>query len=497
MAEYFIPREEAEEGLLSFAAYLAERIRSSDGRAEAMAAVVPLYLRHDDVDLAAELANTVDDPYTRDRLLTAVAEKCSDLDDDDYAMQLADSIDEPGLRSEAVERVALKKAHKGELDKAREFAARVEHPEFIYAAIAVREAASGDNRWNQTLDAIEFPNAKVQALLEIAYASIKAEDTEKVGRCLEEAGASAEAIEHDIERIKALVETGNLAVEADRKDLAIQFFDLVKTNAERLDNMHRDSLLAAAALGFLHSGSLDLAERTLDFVTDKTQIATVLLGYAREYGRKGEVEESFEALDEAYQILRSQKETETRSAQARFALMATIAAQFAGFGKSERAIEIASTIDDETQKINALTQIAAILTERNEDEHARHALRAIPDDANRAFALIAMSDQKVRNGEAEAAIALLDEAHHMVDTVPQLSSRSSAYNEIAGRYAGAGEAERANAALALNLETVSEIRDESRRVTALCEAAELCANHRSVFGEDERHFVAPVLRRPV
>ena len=40
-------------------------------------AVVPRYLANGDVDLAAELANTVDDPFTRDRLLIHVAEKCA------------------------------------------------------------------------------------------------------------------------------------------------------------------------------------------------------------------------------------------------------------------------------------------------------------------------------------------------------------------------------------------------------------------------------------
>ena len=85
--------------------------------------------------------------------------------------------------------------------------------------------------------------------------------------------------------VRALIETGNMAVKADRKDLAIRFFDAAKANAEQLDSMHRDSLLAASAIGLLHAGSIDLAERALDLVADKTQIATVLLAYAREYWR--------------------------------------------------------------------------------------------------------------------------------------------------------------------------------------------------------------------
>src|SRR5687767_12271355 len=98
-SEHFISRQDAESDLLACAGYLAERITSVDGHAQAISTVVPQYTAKGNVDLAAELANTVDDPYTRDRLLTAVAEKCAELEDDEYALQLADSVEEPGLRS--------------------------------------------------------------------------------------------------------------------------------------------------------------------------------------------------------------------------------------------------------------------------------------------------------------------------------------------------------------------------------------------------------------
>jgi hypothetical protein len=76
-----------------------------------------------------------------------------------------------------------------------------------------------------------------------------------------------------------------------------------------------------------------------------------------------------------------------------------------------------------------------------------------------------------------------------------LSSRASAYSEIARRYAESGEAANAQDAIKYGLETVAAIRDESRRVTALCEAAALCGERRDVFGEDESVYAAIVLPR--
>jgi DNA-directed RNA polymerase specialized sigma54-like protein len=145
MPEHLISRDEAESDLVAAAAYLAEAVSSADGRAEAMSAVVPLYLKRNDVDTAAELANSVDDGFTRDRLLTQVAEKCAETDDDEYALQLAEAIEDTGLRSQALERVALIKASKGQLEAASGITADLDHRDFALAGIAAKQAELGDN----------------------------------------------------------------------------------------------------------------------------------------------------------------------------------------------------------------------------------------------------------------------------------------------------------------------------------------------------------------
>ena len=83
MSERLISREQAGNDVLACAAFLAENIKSSDGRAEAMRVIVPRYLAAGNVDLAAALSDTVEDPFSRDRLLIAVAEKCAEMDDVD------------------------------------------------------------------------------------------------------------------------------------------------------------------------------------------------------------------------------------------------------------------------------------------------------------------------------------------------------------------------------------------------------------------------------
>ena len=474
MSENFIAFQDARHDLLTAAAYLGERIKSGDGHAEAMTAVVPRYLAENNVDLAAELANSVEDPFTRDKLLTEVAEKCAEIDDDEYAMQLAESIEDLGLKSQALERIALQKVHKGQTDKALEIAETLSHPDYIFAAAAVRAAGEGDrDNAVDLLARIEYPSARVSALQAMSATQLAGGNKDDAVALLAEAEQTATEIEHNEERIRTICEVGNHFVAAGRNDLAINAYDAAKREAEQLDNIHRDSFIAASVMGFLHAGSMDTADRTLDLISDKTQVANCLLAFSKFLWERGEKDDALDSLDESYQILKSQRESETRDSRSRFALFASIAAQFAGFAKAERAIEIAQEINDDAQRTAALSQIANVLTVRREDEQAGHALNAIADDADRTFALIGMSDAKAENGDLTESLEYLDKAMHLAEEVPQLTARSSAYNEIIARFVDREAGEKARQLILKNFETIRAVRDESSRAVALVNLAGL------------------------
>ena len=493
--EHFISRDDAEQDLLACAAFLAENIKSSDGRAEAMNAVVPRYLAAGNVDLAAALADTVDDPFSRDKLLVQVAEHCASIDDDDYALQLADAIEDDGMSAQARERIALIKASKGEFEKAREVAGDMMHPDFVEAGIAVKQAADGDETAAfATIEAIDFASARVLAYQNIATADIESENLERAVTAATRAFESAKEIEHDEEKIRALCDTGNLFVEAKRNDKAIEAFDAARTEAELLDNVHRDFFLANCALGFLYAHSQELADRTLDLVTDKTQMASALLGMARDSWKNEAKEEALEILEEAWAILKSQREIETRDSKARNTLIASIATQFAGFGKTERGLEFAGENQNEEQQTSAFSQIAQILTVQKEDELARQAINEIPEFGDRLFALLAVSDTKNKLGEKDAAIDLLDEAAGMTKMLPQPASRSAVLNVIADRYVSHELPERAREVSRENLEVIAGIRDESNQATSLVAISETYSRAGIELKETEMAVMKNLLR---
>jgi len=496
MAEYFIAYEDAVHDLLAAAAFIAERIKSGDGRAAAMTVIVPRYLSRNNVDLAAELANTVYDPFTRDKLLTETAEKCADIDDDEYALQLAESVEEFGLHQQALERIALEKIRKGQVEKAFETAESIHHPDYVYAAAAVHVASNGkpDEAKSLLLKA-EFPSARVSALQTMAMSELAGGNKQGCMDVLNEAQATAAEIEHNEERIRTFCDIGNHLVEAGRNDLAIRAYDTAREEAEQLDNVHRDSFIAASVMGFLHAGSMDTADRTLDLISDKTQMSNCLLAFAKYLWQRDEKNEALDALDESYQILRSQKEMETRDSKSRFALFGSIAVQYAAFEKAERAIEIASAIEDNDHRTSALTQLSTVFALRREDEYARRALNEISDDSERAYALIAMSDAKEQLGERVPANELLGEAFHLIDEVPQLTARSMAYNEIARRFLQRGETQQAAEIFTVSLRTVGDIRDESTRAMNLASLSDLLVGDAFELTDEQQQMIENLLLR--
>ncbi len=490
MADYFISRERAGTDLLDCAAFLAERIKSSDGHAEAMKAVIPLYLAKNEVDLAAELANAIDDPFSRDRLLIEVAVRCAEIDDEEYALQLVEAIDDHGMQAQAFERIGLVIASKGQDDKASEVADLMGHPDLVLAGIAVNQASRGnDAAAEETIDTIEFPSARVAALQQIATAKIKEGKTDEAIGLIEKGVAEVGEIEHHEEQIRALCELGSLFLDAKVNGKGIETYDMARSLAERLDNQHRDYFLVLAAIGFLNSGSEELADRTLDLVTDKTHMASALVGVARWQWGKEKKEDAIDSLEEAYDILRSQHETETRDTRAKNGLFGAIAVQFAGFERTERGTALALENPDATERMNALAQIAQILTVRKEDEMARDTVNLIQEDQNRLFALIGIADAKRRQGQPDEAIMILDETMTLVEAVPQYSSRTEVLCEIAQRFAALGAIEKARAASWENLSVISEIRDETSRAAAIAELAQVYDNPDMELGEQERRVI--------
>ena len=199
--------------------------------------------------------------------------------------------------------------------------------------------------------------------------------------------------------------------------------------------------------------------------------------------------------DRGYAILKSQRDSEIRDSRARFGLWGTIAVEFARFEKAERAIEIAQEVLDENSQTSALSQIAQACTFQNKDDFARQAAASIADDAQKMFALIGISDAHTKIEKKDEALKFLREAEALSETVPQLASRSAALNELAKRFYDYGDAQKARELLHENLETVSNIRDESSRSVALAQLSDYYEQFEFNVTEAEKEILQTMIRK--
>ena len=205
----------------------------------------------------------------------------------------------------------------------------------LRSSIAVKQATDGDTAAaRETISKIGFAGARVTAGNSIAQQNLANDNKETAIEFLMTSLNDAGEIEHDEEQVRTFIEIGTLFIEAGRNDKAIEAFDKARERAESIDNVHRDSLFAAISTGFLRAGSQDLADRALDLVSDKTQLSQGLLGHARHYWRSDMNEEAFEAIDEAFEVLRSQKEIERRNSRERLVLFVR-SRPIRGFGNRE------------------------------------------------------------------------------------------------------------------------------------------------------------------
>lgn len=482
---------------MSAATFLAERIGSSDGHSEALKEIVPFYLVKDDVDTAAELANSIDDPFARDRLLLDVAEKCAAIDDEEYALQLAEAIEDSGMQAITFQGIAFKKAERHQFKEALEFAEGLSHHDEVCAHTAIHQVASGNEQGAlDTISKITFLPARIYALTGTSSEFQRKAQTDKAVEYLDKAHETTAEIEHDEERLRSLISIGEHYLQSSRNDKAIRTFAEAQIIAESLEGLHRNNLLSQISVGFLEAGSLELADRALDLVSNKSVIASTLAAYALHYHNKGEKDEAIEILNEAYEIIKSERDKEIVDSRGRFSIMGTIASRFAAFGQPEKGIDVALEIKADATRHLALSEIAQWCTLNDKDDIARQAVNSISENAEKVFVLISISDAKEQLAKNEEAIALLIEAHELCQPLPQLTVKSQALNHISTRLHRLGKAEDARTIAEENLlETVSRILDQSQKATTLAALSTIHKNLGFTLNDSEKSTLNTMLRK--
>lgn len=492
--EGFIEIERAESNPFDCAVFVAERIGSADGHGEAISALSSRLAAKGELDLAAQLADQIQDPHTRDVALVEIAARCAEFNDDEYGVQLSEAIEEYGFQQQALSSIAVKQAERGEFEKALETADSLDDPFVTQSEIALRFARRGEwEQANEIISRIDFPTVRAQVLNELAL--IKINLGEDASEILSESLAETEQIEFPEERIQLLLEIAARRIQAAQTDEAFSILEKTRQLSDSLEGRFRDQVLTQISGLYAHAGNFEQAENVLSPISDKQQTALAQTAIALEHQAAGETEKGVQSLEEAYQILKSQPDREIRDSRARFSLMATIAARLAQFGKPERAIETALENPIDEMRNSALGQIAAVCAANANEELAAQAVSSIRDLAARAAALVLVSDGEIKNGEAEKSLQTLEEAHSLAEEVEQLPARVAVLNDIAVRFVERGERGRALEVLRENLGIIRIILDDTQQAISLAGTAEIYEKFDLELTDADREILRMIIRK--
>lgn len=527
MTKHIISSDEARKNLLACAAYLAEEIQTSEAQAEAMQAVIPLYLAENNVDTAAELANSVDFAAARERLLTDVAVKCAEINDDDYALQLIEAIEDPIVKISAVESIVYQIAARGDIDKAFEINNLLADKSLVNSYTAFRLDEKGEeSEALQLIEAITDPMTKAECLQHIALEKFKKGDGEKAARLLEESNLAVRQLDYPPEKINALhtvsyrfgqIGRGDRSIEVlaeiqriienlppvendDAQEIeAYQLSNIRAGNIDILDNVFnpndRERLMSEVSLAYFEAGSEDLADRALDKITDQTKIASVLLGFAREYKKRGENSAALETLDEAYQIIKSQHDRNTIDSAARFKVFKNVTLEYAEFDRPETAIEAAVSIPFDAERFDTLIKIAQIRAVQNDDQSVRKTISEIDDEASKAFAGIAAAAVKIEQEKSSEAVEYLNQAANSAENILQPVLRLNVYLGLAKNYAAAGVVDKTRNAARQALQTAAQIKNEAARAVVVANLAQIYKKAGMELDGNEKTLLETILNQ--
>lgn len=130
------------EDILACAAMVAETI-DGDEYSEVTEALAVQFAERGELNRAVELAETIPDPYLKDRTLGVVAAFGIGAGLPDYATDLLETIEDPMLRELAIEQIAIKYAQQGKFEESIHIASELVDSAPVVGNIAVIQAIRG------------------------------------------------------------------------------------------------------------------------------------------------------------------------------------------------------------------------------------------------------------------------------------------------------------------------------------------------------------------
>src|SRR6201988_4199190 len=403
--------------------------------AEALA--VP-FAERGDIERAIDLADSIPDPYVRDRSLGSIAATGIKAGSD-QTDELLDGIEDPMMRDVALEQVAMQYALVGNYEKALDASSEIANRDVVLNNIAI--VLGQKDSMNDALDQIEsIETDRVQTLTlgRLATIAIEKGNLSEATEVLDSLIQRESEMEFPEDRLDALVTIASVSDMLGENDLAVQkYLEAYELREElRQSGLESSAVIAQIVGGLAQVQQFKKADDILSNVEDPLEFCDASILLAMAYHKNGQEREATELLTQAYELGNDEVGSRAGDVLFRDGLFAELAMSSASCGNYPLAEKAISAITGAETRFTINKQVGQLAALASRQDVVFHLADLFSEPAN-----------------LEKAIS---QALSFADQIERPYSRSIALADIAFRIAK-DSPERADAVFIRSVKTIAEI----------------------------------------
>lgn len=269
----------------------------------------------------------------------------------------------------------------------------------------------------------------------------------------------ADAIRHDYQRARALINLAQALTQAGKSDRANAILDRARQVALPITESRREGLLCELTKALAQAGQYDQAQQVAEAMTvDDTKTAALstlagALARAKQYDRAGAV------FGQARQVAEAITVDDTKAAA-----LCELVETLAHSALYDQACQVAEAITVADTKAAALRELVETLAHAGLYDRACQVTESITAEIIKVQALSNLALALAQAGQSDRAYAIFHQGQQVADTITGNLSKGEALSELAGALAQAGQYDQAQ-------QIASTIIDNSRRAWALSHMA--------------------------
>ena len=414
---------------------LARTIDGFEEQGEILSSGTDIYAASGQLDLAVNLAQTIDDSYQRDLALTKIAAICATGGDRDQADSLLEMIEDDTVYAAGIEQIAAAYARQGEIDDAVETARRLSDSDSALSSVA-RACPSRDLLTDccEIARAIEYPELKVSALIELAGQAQKLEAPDESTELIEEAESAIPEIEFPEQRIEARSRIATLYKNNNQIEQAAEVLSKARADCEETDQSGRDIARYQVAAAYAGLREFNTAEQLLEEIEDPYEFCHATAAVAFEHYQAGDQNAALKLLADGLEIIKDEPVYGERSLISRRVVLGFLAETYASIGRLDDALQVTELQDSEEQQDSTLAQIAFTSASSDDPNTAFKVFEKIKDDSTRVLGKVNAVRAWTLTDRLELADHLLSSASAEVAKVEWPQQRTRCLAELAQAY---------------------------------------------------------------